>query len=65
MGETDVSRSLLPVWITVTLSMIGVMVVSGMFAEEKDTRTIEAIGVSPAGYGELLWARACSASCSA
>jgi ABC-2 type transport system permease protein len=54
VGETDVSRSLLPVWITVTLSMIGVMVVSGMFAEEKDTRTIEAIGVSPAGYGELL-----------
>ncbi|HKM43141.1 MAG TPA: ABC transporter permease [Limnochordia bacterium] len=54
VGDTTVSRSVLPVWITVTMSMIGVMVVSGMFAEEKDTKTLEAIGVSPAGYGELL-----------
>jgi ABC-2 type transport system permease protein len=54
VGDTTVSRSVLPVWITVTMSMIGVMVVSGVFAEEKDTKTIEAIGVSPAGYGELL-----------
>lgn len=54
VGNTTVSRSVLPVWITVTMSMIGVMVVSGIFAEEKDTKTIDAIGVSPAGYGELL-----------
>ncbi len=54
LGETNVSRSVLPVWITVTMSMIGVMVISGVFAEEKDTKTLEAIGVSPAGYGELL-----------
>lgn len=54
VGDTKVSRSVLPVWITITMSMIGVMVVSGMFAEEKDTKTLEAIGVSPVGYGELL-----------
>lgn len=54
VGDTSVSRSVLPVWITVTMSMIGVMVVSGVFAEEKDTKTMEAIGVSPAGHGELL-----------
>jgi len=54
VGDTTVSRSVLPVWLTVTMSMIGVMVVSGIFAEEKDTKTIDAIGVSPAGYGELL-----------
>lgn len=54
LGESSVSRSVLPVWITITMSMIGIMVVSGMFAEEKDNKTIEAIGVSPVGYGELL-----------
>lgn len=54
VGDTTVSRSVLPVWMTITMSMIGVMVVSGMFAEEKDTKTLEAIGVSPAGHGELL-----------
>ncbi|NLL47138.1 MAG: ABC transporter permease [Firmicutes bacterium] len=54
VGDTTVSRSVLPVWLTVTMSMIGVMVVSGMFAEEKDTKSLDAIGVSPAGYGELL-----------
>ncbi len=54
IGDTSVSRSVLPVWITVTMSMIGVMVVSGVFAEEKDTKTMEAIRVSPAGHGELL-----------
>lgn len=54
VGEGRVSRSVLPVWITVTMSMIGIMVVSGMFAEEKDSRTLDAIGVSPVGYHELL-----------
>lgn len=54
VGDATVSRSVLPVWITITMSMIGVMVVSGMFAEEKDNKTIEAIGVSPVGYDELL-----------
>jgi len=57
VGDTTVSRSVLPVWITVTMSMIGVMVVSGAFAEEKDAKTIDAIGVSPAGYGELLFGK--------
>ena len=54
VGDATVSRSVLPVWITITMSMIGVMVVSGMFAEEKDTKTLEAIGVSPIGSDELL-----------
>lgn len=54
VGDGTVSRSVLPVWITITMSMIGVMVVSGMFAEEKDNKTLEAIGVSPIGYDELL-----------
>ncbi|NMB02040.1 MAG: ABC transporter permease [Firmicutes bacterium] len=54
VGEGKVSQSVLPVWITITMSMIGVMVVSGMFAEEKDNKTLDAIGVSPVGYGELF-----------
>lgn len=54
VGDATVSRSVLPVWITITMSMIGVMVVSGMFAEEKDNKTLDAIGVSPIGYDELL-----------
>lgn len=54
VGDGTVSRSVLPVWIAITMSMIGVMVVSGMFAEEKDNKTLEAIGVSPIGYDELL-----------
>jgi ABC-2 type transport system permease protein len=57
VGDTTVSRSVLPVWITVTMSMIGVMVISGMLAEEKDTKTLDAIGVSPAGFGELLFGK--------
>lgn len=54
LGVGRVSQSVLPVWITITMSMIGVMVVSGMFAEEKDNKTLDAIGVSPVSYGELL-----------
>lgn len=54
VGEGRVSQSVLPVWITITMTMIGIMVVSGMFAEEKDHKTLDAIGVSPVGYGELL-----------
>lgn len=53
-NSSGISKSLIPVWITVTMIMIGVLVVSGNFAEERDNGTLEAIILSPAGRLEFL-----------
>lgn len=39
--------SILPTWIMITVTMIGVMIISGNFAEEKDNGTLAAIRISP------------------
>ncbi len=49
--------SFLPIWITITITMIGVLIISGNFAEEKDNKTLAAMIVSPAGYLEILFAK--------
>ena len=55
--QATVSQSLLPVWMTLTLTMIGVMVLSGIFAEEKDTKTMDALLISPMRRWEILWGK--------
>ncbi|MDI3546629.1 MAG: type transport system permease protein [Halanaerobiales bacterium] len=52
--NSRVEFSFLPVWITVTMTMIGVLVISGNLAEEKDNRTLDALLVSPASMVEVL-----------
>ncbi len=57
LQEPTVSQSLLPVWMTLTLTMIGVMVLSGIFAEEKDTKTLDALLMAPMHRWEILWGK--------
>ncbi|MEJ6949929.1 ABC transporter permease [Natronospora cellulosivora (SeqCode)] len=51
------SLSFLPVWITVTVAMIGVLIISGNFAEEKENKTIHSIMLAPANKIEILLAK--------
>ncbi len=46
--------SFLPTWITITITMIGVLVLSGSIAEEKETRTLDALMVTPACKQDIL-----------
>lgn len=57
LQEADVSQSLLPIWMTITMTMIGVMVVSGIVAEEKDTKTLDAVLTAPMNRWEILWGK--------
>ncbi len=57
LQEPTISQSLLPVWMTLTLTMIGVMVLSGIFAEEKDTKTLDALLMTPMHRWEILWGK--------
>jgi len=53
--NTSTARwSFLPVWITITITMIGVLVLSGSFAEEKETRTLDALLVTPVNKRDIL-----------
>lgn len=54
MNQGKASASLLPLWLTITAVMIGVMVLSGSFAEEKERGTLDNIRISPATDGEIL-----------
>lgn len=57
VNTPETGSSFLPIWITITITMIGVLVMSGNFAEEKDNKTLAAIIVSPASYLEILVAK--------
>ncbi len=37
----------LPIWLTVTITMIGVLIISGNLAEEKENKTMDAVYISP------------------
>ena len=54
LNQGKASASLLPLWLTITAVMIGVMVLSGSFAEEKEKGTLDNIRISPATDGEIL-----------
>ncbi len=52
--EHGVGQSLLPIWMTLTMTMIGVMVVSGGFAEERESGSMDFILTSPMNLWEVL-----------
>ncbi|NLA58415.1 MAG: ABC transporter permease [Firmicutes bacterium] len=54
LNQGKASASLLPLWLTITAVMIGVMVLAGSFAEEKEKGTLDNIRISPATDGEIL-----------
>ncbi|MFW6022906.1 MAG: ABC transporter permease [Halanaerobiaceae bacterium] len=57
--NTAYSRlSFLPVWITITITMIGVLIISGAFAEEKEKKTLNSIIITPARKSDILLAKA-------
>jgi len=56
-GEVLVSSSILPIWLTVTITMIGLMIVSGSLAEEKENYTLAALLISRAGPFEIIIAK--------
>ncbi len=38
----------LPIWLTITVTMIGVLIISGNLAEEKENKTMDAVYITPA-----------------
>ncbi|MFW6389798.1 MAG: ABC transporter permease [Halanaerobiales bacterium] len=54
MNVSMSSLSFLPVWITITVAMIGVLIISGNFAEEKENKTIAAIILTPVRRTDIL-----------
>lgn len=38
----------LPIWITITITMIGVLIISGNLAEEKENKTLDSVYIAPA-----------------
>ncbi|MFP4662007.1 MAG: ABC transporter permease [Halanaerobiales bacterium] len=53
--NTTISKlSFLPIWITITATMIGVLIISGGFAEEKENKTLYSIIISPASKIDIL-----------
>lgn len=60
MNQGQASASLLPLWLTITAVMIGVMILSGSFAEEKEKGTLDNIRISPATDGEILLSKGIS-----
>lgn len=54
MNQGRASQALIPLWLTITTVMVGVMILSGSFAEEKEKGTLDNIRISPATHGEIL-----------
>ncbi|MTI61525.1 MAG: ABC transporter permease [Firmicutes bacterium] len=49
--------SFLPIWLTITITMIGVLIISGNFAEEKENKTMEAMMITPASSLSIFLAK--------
>jgi len=49
--------SFLPVWIMITVTMIGVLIISGNLAEEKENKTLYSITMTPASKMDILIAK--------
>ena len=56
-SDFKVSSSILPVWLTVTITMIGLMLISGSFAEEKDNKTLAALLVTRVNIYQIIIAK--------
>src|SRR5690606_1942628 len=58
LAAPSADRSLLTVWITVTAVMMGVMIMAGNVAEERERGTLLALMTSPARLGDIVAAKA-------
>lgn len=56
-AEFEVSSSILPVWLTVTITMIGLMLISSSLSEEKDNKTLAALLVSRVSIYHVIIAK--------
>ena len=56
-SEVKVSSSILPVWLTVTITMIGLMLISASLSEEKDNKTLAALLVTKANIYQVIIAK--------
>lgn len=54
VNTPETKLSLLPTWIMITVTMIGVMILSGSLAEEKENGTLDAIRITPTRKEEIL-----------
>ena len=52
-----VSSSILPVWLTVTITMIGLMLISASLSEEKDNKTLAALLVTKVNIYQVIAAK--------
>lgn len=56
-AEFKVSSSILPVWLTVTITMIGLMLISASLSEEKDNKTLAALLVTKVNIYQIIAAK--------
>ncbi len=56
-AEFKASSSILPVWLTVTITMIGLMLISASLSEEKDNKTLAALLVTKANIYQVIIAK--------
>lgn len=56
-ADFEVTSSILPIWLTVTITMIGLMLISGSLSEEKDNKTLSALLVSRVNIKNVLAAK--------
>ena len=45
--EISATSNIIPIWLTITLAMIGIIIISGDLAEEKENRSLNSIHISP------------------
>lgn len=56
-ADFKVSSSILPVWLTVTITMIGLMLISSSLSEEKDNKTLAALLVTKINIYDVIAAK--------
>ena len=56
-ADFKVSSSILPVWLTVTITMIGLMLISSSLSEEKDNKTLAALLVTKINIYNVIAAK--------
>ena len=48
VNQIEGKLNFLPIWLTITITMIGVLIISGNLAEEKENKTMDAVYITPA-----------------
>ncbi|MFN2341211.1 MAG: ABC transporter permease, partial [Halanaerobium sp.] len=56
-ADFRISSSILPVWLTVTITMIGLMLISASLSEEKDNKTLAALLVTKVNIYQVIAAK--------